>query len=64
MIQTYVICHRNGTEEEREFRTYNEALLDASRLDCAVIRRTYTFDDSELVWTPDGSDTWGEGATA
>ncbi|KKK83274.1 hypothetical protein LCGC14_2795040 [marine sediment metagenome] len=59
-IRQYVLVDRADTEQDAEYDTYIEARDAAVRLngDFAVICRTYTYDDSELVWTPDGSDTW------
>ena len=56
-IERYVLVGRDGYEQDYEFDSYDEA-VDAAGDDKAVIERHYEYTDSELVWTPDGSDTW------
>lgn len=57
-IRKYVLVGRDDVEQDYEYLNYQEAEENARRQDCAVIARTYTYEDSDLVWTPDGSDTW------
>lgn len=56
-ITRYVLVDRNDREGDHEYEQYDEA-VQAAGDDHAVIARTYTYDDSELVWTPNGADTW------
>lgn len=62
-ILRYVLVDRDDNEGDYEYTTLAEAKADAGD-DHAVVERTYTYDDSELVWTPDGSDTWPPKAEA
>jgi hypothetical protein len=57
-IIRYVLVDKNDQEADYEYEIYSEALLEAGKKDCAIVRRTYTYDDSELVWTPNNSATW------
>jgi hypothetical protein len=59
-ICRYVLVDRNDQEEDHEYDSYPEAENEAKGRGNthAVIERTYRYDDSELVWTPDGSDQW------
>lgn len=56
-IERYVLVDRNGYEKDHEYESFDEARHDAGD-DHAVIERVYEYDDSSLVWTPDGSGTW------
>lgn len=58
-LQRYVLVDRDDNEQDHEYTTFQEAQA-AAELDgdMAVIERTYVYDDSQLVWTPDGSDSW------
>lgn len=57
-ISRYVLCDWHGVEQDYEYANYADAERDAARERCAVIERLYTYEDSELIWTPDGEDTW------
>jgi hypothetical protein len=57
-ICRYVLVDKSDVEQDYEYTRYDEAVEAAEKQDCAVIERKYTYDDSELVWTPDGSNTW------
>lgn len=57
-ILRYVLVDADNAEQEYEYDYYPDAEEAAIDQGCAVIQRTYTYDDSELVWTPDGADTW------
>ena len=57
-ILRYVLVSRQDVEQNEEYESYQDAVATARRLSQAVIRRTYEYCDSELVWTPDGSDVW------
>lgn len=56
-ILRYVLVDREGIEEDYEYDSYQEAVDDCGK-DCAVIERTYVYDDSKVVYTPDGSREW------
>lgn len=57
-ILRYVTIDKDGEDGEDEFETAREAIEAARRIGGAVMMRTYEYADSELVWTPDGGDTW------
>ena len=58
-IQKYVLVDSDDVEQDWEYDTLREAENAAQdRGNLAIIARTYEYSDSELVWTPDGSDTW------
>lgn len=56
-ITRYVLVDRQDNEGDWEYDKYDEAVKAAGN-DHAVIQRTYVYDDSELVWTPNGRDSW------
>ncbi len=56
-IHKYVLVDEDNVEANHEFDYYPDAVLAAGNTD-AVICRTYVYDDSELVYTPDGSSIW------
>ena len=56
-ISRYVLIDENNQEGDCEYESYDEAVAGAGS-DHAVIERTYEYSDSELVWTPNGADTW------
>ena len=56
-ILRYVVVDDSGVEGDWEYDKHDEA-VSAAGSESAVIQRTYIYDDSELVWTPDGSQTW------
>lgn len=60
-IRRYVLVGADNVEDDYEYESYQEAYESARRRNMAVIARVYVYDDSELVWTPDGSDTWPPG---
>jgi hypothetical protein len=59
-ITTYVLVNTDDEYVGEEMDTLDEARNAASQEDepHAIVEITYTFEDSALVWTPDGSDTW------
>jgi hypothetical protein len=68
-ITRYVLIDDEGRENNGyEYDLFAEARDEAIRLGAspysgsargyAVEERVYTFDDSSLVWTPNGADTW------
>ena len=56
-ILRFVLVDRDDNEDLYEYEAGREAIENAGA-DHAVIMRTYEYSDSELVWTPDGSDMW------
>lgn len=62
-ISRYVLVDREGNEDLHEYADYRDAEKVAARVGQAVVCRTYVYDDSELVYTPDGSDVWPHGDT-
>jgi len=56
-ITKYVLVSRDDVESDYEYDSCQEA-IEAAGTSHAVIERHYVYDDSELVYTPDGSDTW------
>lgn len=58
-IYTYVVVDEQGQYVGEELDTFDEAKNSAIQHgNSAVVMITYTFDDSELLWTPNGEDTW------
>lgn len=58
-IRKYVIVTNANVEDDYEYDDPNEAIENAAKRGLtAVIARIYTFDDSELVWTSTGDNTW------
>lgn len=58
-IRTYVLVDRSGSYVSEEMDTLEEAKDEAEdRGHVAVVEFQYEFTDSELVWTPDGSNIW------
>jgi len=57
-IERYVLVDQDDREEDYEFDYFQDAKTEAARIGKAVAVRTYVYEDSELIWTPDGSDTW------
>ena len=57
-IRRYVLVDTDDQESNREFDTYADALVAARHEGKAVIAHVFELTDSELVWTPDGSDIW------
>lgn len=59
-LQKFAVIDRDGDNTGTLFDTKDEAVTSARNLgpDYAVEMLTYSYDDSELVWTPDGSDSW------
>lgn len=56
-ITRYVLVDRNDVEGNVEYEDMAEA-IDICDDDHAVIERTYEYADSEVVYTPDGSNVW------
>lgn len=56
-ITRYVLVDQNDQEQDFEYTDCQDAIA-AAGTDHAVIERHYTYDDSELVWTPNGRDSW------
>lgn len=58
-IHKYVLVDENDQEGDSEFDTLAECVEEAKRRRLhAVIKRTYSYDDSTLVWTPPGIEGW------
>lgn len=58
-IRKYVIVGPDNGEDFGDYDLFDDAQTEAIRRgDSAVIARIYEFADSELVWAPDGADTW------
>lgn len=59
-IDRYVLVDQDDYEQDHEYERYDEAQAAAEALSTphAVIVRHYTYEDSELVWTPNGRNTW------
>lgn len=58
-ITKYVLVDADDAEGDWEYDTKDEAIAQARITnEYAVIEQTYVYDDSTLVWTPDGSDVW------
>lgn len=60
MITRYVLVGQENREGDHEYESYDEAIMAAQGHlgRYAVIERQYRYDDSELVWTPDGATRW------
>lgn len=56
-ILKYVLVSDANVEADYEFDNYQDAVNEAGKFR-AVICRTYVYDDSELVYTPDESLVW------
>lgn len=56
-ILKFVLVDADGVEGDYEYDDCQEAIKSAGTTH-AVIQRTYTYDDSELVWTPNGRHIW------
>ena len=58
-ILTYVLVDEDGREDEYEYDSLHEAKMAVQPgTPTAIIERVYEYDDSSLVWTPNGEDTW------
>lgn len=59
-IERYVLVNGDDVSEGFEYGTASEAIAEASKRDepMAVMARTYVYDDSEVVWTSTGDNTW------
>lgn len=58
MISRYVLVDPDGSEHDFEYQRADNAVQDAQKQGCAVVERQYELSDTELVWTPNGEDTW------
>lgn len=56
-ITRYVLVGPDDIEADYEYTSCDDA-RQAARPDQAILERTYTYDDSELVETPCGCQTW------
>jgi phage I-like protein len=57
-VHRYVVVGRDDVEDDYEHETLEQAVRQAESTGGAVLRVTYEYSDSELCWTPDGSDRW------
>ena len=59
-IDRYVLVDKNDVEQDFEYTDYDEALAAARKYngEFAVIEREYIYSDSDLIWTPEGCDSW------
>lgn len=57
-ILRFVLVDENDVVGDHEYASYAEAEADARKQGKAVLQRRYTYEDEELVWTPNGSSTW------
>jgi len=57
MIERYVLVDKQDNEDTHEYDDFAEAKRDAGDSH-AVTARIYEYIDSELAWTPDGTDSW------
>lgn len=57
-ILRFVLVDSDNNEDNYEYTDREQAERDAAKESKAVIMRTYVYDDSELVWTPNGNDVW------
>jgi hypothetical protein len=59
-IRTYVLVNEDDEYVSDEFDTLDEAKNEISFRNeaYAIVSLVYTFEDSELVWTPDGGNVW------
>ncbi len=61
-IRRYVLVDADDNEQDYEFANYQDAYASAQKQNMAIIARTYEYSDSELVWTPTGSNEWPDPA--
>jgi len=57
IINRYRLVDRNDRELDTLYDDAQEAIADAGE-DYAVIELSFEYADSELIYTPDGRDTW------
>lgn len=64
-IHKYALVDEHNTEGDYEYGSLREARRAGAKYGQAVILRHYTrddedliYDDSELVWTPNGANVW------
>lgn len=58
-ITRYVVVDDQGNEGDWEYNTMADAIEDAPNdAEFGVIERVYEYDDSSLVFTSTGADTW------
>jgi hypothetical protein len=56
-IYRYALVDLDNTEGDVEYETLDQA-QEAADDEHGIVRITYIYEDSELVWTPDGADVW------
>ena len=57
-ITRYVLVDSDDNELNFQYETFEDALVQAERMGCAIVEWTYVYDDSSLVWTPNGDNSW------
>lgn len=58
-IRRYVLVGRDDVEHDKDYDRADLAIDEAKRLgETAVLCRIYSYEDTELVWAPDGGETW------
>lgn len=57
-IRKYILVDSHGNEDDCYRDDYRDAYEQARKRNCAVVAHVFTFDDSELIWTPNGDTTW------
>lgn len=58
-IRRYVLVSEQDIEGTLEYSTLEAAIVDAKIMGhAAVVAHIYTWEDSELIWTPDEEDVW------
>ncbi|MDH3291534.1 MAG: hypothetical protein OEO20_11385 [Gemmatimonadota bacterium] len=57
-IIRYHLVDSDDRVDDYPYDSYQEAYETARRRNMAVLAYVYEFADSELIWTPNGADTW------
>ena len=57
-IEKYVLVDGADVALDGYYDSFQKARSEAVAKGCAVVAHIWEWSDSELVWTPDGGDTW------
>jgi len=57
-IRQYHLVDAEDSVEEWPYDSYQEAYEQARKRNMAVVAYVYEWSDSELIWTPNGENTW------
>lgn len=57
-ISRYVLVDEDDMEGDKEYSDYREIEKLAIERGCAIIERIYVYEDSNLIFTPDGEFSW------